>query len=486
VLGIAATTDRRSRPDHNPGLAPQIDAELTVAERVALGRSFRKSVPRQAHAAWEAASDRPSIVEFMLRDAEDRVASLLPLRYERMLESPFTFFRGAASVMAFDLAGAPSTGVFVQLAGDAHLKNFGMFGSPTGRLLFDINDFDETLPGPWEYDVKRLAASAMLAARVNGFTKPQVLGATLACVRSYRQHVKRLSRMPMLAVWYEHLDPAELLREMPAAERGAARDALKKARQRTDLRAAARLTELVAGKPRILDRPPLLDHGPFPSFDEAVVIAMLQDYKRSLPYDRRQLLERYRYADFARKVVGVGSVGTHDYVVLLEGSGASGSDPLILQLKQASSSCLEPYWGAADFGNHAERVVSGQQLVQAASDILLGWSRNERTGRCFYWRQLWDHQIGLEPTAMSPAQLESYGAFCGWALARSHARSGAAARISGYLGTRDTFDRAIASFAALYADQSERDHAALQNAVEHGRLAQPESVSPAPPPDTAA
>jgi uncharacterized protein (DUF2252 family) len=458
-------------PGRNAGLAPYIDAEMTVAERITMGRSFRKDTPRQSHAHWERAKDRPSVVTFMQLDAEDRIPELLSIRYERMLESPFAFFRGAASVMAFDLADAPSTGVYVQLGGDAHLKNFGVFGSPTGRLVFDLNDFDETLPGPWEYDVKRLGASATIAARVNGFDDRQVLRATLASVRSYREQIGRLALKPMLAVWYEYIDPAALLRAMPIARRESTRSALKKAQARTHLHAASRLTETRGGTLRLVDRPPLIAHGPFPNFDQGVVAKMLLEYNRSLRYDRRQLLHRYRYADFARKVVGVGSVGTHDYIVLLEGSGGGGGDPVILQMKQASRSCLEPYFGSGEYENHAERVVNGQQLSQAVSDVLLGWSTNEQTGRCFYWRQLWDHRGSLEPSAMTPPELTVYSAFCGRALACSHARSGAAARIKGYLGDGDAFDRAIARFAATYADQAEQDHAELRDAYERGLLA---------------
>ena len=454
----------------NPGVAPGVDAELTAEQRLALGKSLRKQVRRRAHAAWQPAADRPSVVEFMRRDDEGRLDSLLPIRYQRMSESAFAYFRGSASVMAFDVAGAPSTGVYVQLAGDAHLLNYGILGSPTGRLLFDVNDFDETLPGPWEYDVKRLAASATIASRANSLDESTARAVTLSSVRSYRLHTARLAGEPMIAVWDGHADAEELVKSLPAADRAAASKTLRKAEKRSDLQAAEKLSVIVDGKAQIVDRPPLVDHGPFPDFDEDVVVAMLQEYGRSLSSDRRQLLERYRYADFALKVVGVGSVGTHDYAVLLEGSGGSGEDPLLLQLKEAKASCLEPYFGSSGTQNHAERVVYGQRICQSASDVLLGWSHDAATGRSYYWRQLWDHKGSFEPSAMSFQELQSYVAFCGRSLAYAHARAGAAGRISGYLGRSDVFDRAIADFAALYADQMERDHAALVAALDDGRL----------------
>jgi uncharacterized protein (DUF2252 family) len=436
------------------------------------GRAARRAVPRGSHAGWEPAPDRPDPVDLLEHQAEGRVEELMPIRYARMMASPFTFMRGSAVVMANDLAGTPKTGIRAQLCGDAHLLNFGAYASPERALLFDLNDFDETLPGPWEWDVKRLAASFVVAGRDNGFDAADCYGAAQASVASYRQRMAEFSEMGELEVWYSRVGEAEvkgLLSSTRAGKRTTKKLSknVRKARGRDSLQALSKLTRVVDGRRRIIDDPPLLVRIPEGDEVRTQINAILESYKRTLQEDRRHLLERYRFVDAARKVVGVGSVGTRAYVVLLEGHDRD--DPLFLQVKEAGASVLEGHIPSGTHEHHGHRVVAGQRLMQAASDIFLGWFRGTE-GRDFYWRQLKDMKGSAKVEDMSPDELALYAGVCGWALARAHARSGDRVQIAAYLGKSDRFDRAVADFAVAYADQNERDYAALCAAVEAGRL----------------
>jgi uncharacterized protein (DUF2252 family) len=409
------------------------------------------------------------------------VPELVPIRYGRMLVSPFTFFRGAAYLMAADLAEAPRTGLEVQLCGDAHLSNLGTFSAPDRRLVFSLNDFDETLPGPFEWDVKRLVASFAVAGRDRGFKTKQRHTINLTLVRAYREAMKSFAQMRTLDVWYARQDVDAFARQwagqlstkrLKRFERNVA-----KARAKDSLRAFDKLTEIVDGEPRFVSDPPVLvpveelvRPGEVDQIDE-VMQTVIHSYQRTLTPDRRRLLERFRYVHAARKVVGVGSVGTRAWVMLLTGRDAE--DPLLLQFKEAGTSVLEPFLGKSKFGNHGQRVVEGQRLTQAASDVLLGWIRQpglDGEERDFYIRQLWDGKGSALIELMDPATMAVYAEICGWALARAHARSGDAAAMAGYLGSGDSFDRALASFAEAYADQNERDYAALREAVDSGRI----------------
>jgi uncharacterized protein (DUF2252 family) len=450
-----------------PDLAP-------VAERVAAGRALRERVPRSSHAGWTPATDRPDPVTLLEEQSAGRVPELLPIRYRRMLTSPFTFLRGSAVVMAADLARTPYTGIQVQACGDAHLANFGVFATPERNVVFDINDFDETLPGPWEWDLKRLAASFVVAGRHRGFDQATNRTAVLAMLWVYGTRMRELAAMRTLEVWYSRLDADQLLNALKGAQHKAVAKGLDKARLRDSIQAQAKLTEVVDGRRRIIDAPPLIkrvdldDEGEF-------VRNTLEDYARSMQPDRHTLLSRYRFVDAAHKVVGVGSVGTLCLIVLLE--GRADDDPLFLQLKQATTSVLERHLHRSRWRNHGQRVVEGQRMTQAASDIFLGWTRG-RGGehRHFYWRQLRDVKGSADLETIQPAGLVLYGEACGAALARAHARSGDAAMITGYIGTGGSFADAIADFAERYADQTERDHAALAAAVKKGRLEAVEDV----------
>jgi uncharacterized protein (DUF2252 family) len=453
---------------------------MDAAERVASGRAARSAAPRSSHAAWEPAAGRADPVAILERQAASRVPELVPIRYGRMSASPFAFFRGAAAVMAADLATTPVSGLRVQACGDAHLSNFGAFAAPDRRLVFDLNDFDESLPGPWEWDVKRLAASFAIAGRENGFKRKRRQEATLTAVRSYREAMRAFAGQTNLEVWYSRLDVEEALGEIEDAEPEVARRARRgvdKARSKDSLRALAKLSRTVDGEPRIRSEPPLLvpvaDLVGAGEEDEvrAGLDTVLASYRESLPADRRQLLDGYRLRDIARKVVGVGSVGTRAWVLLL--TGADDDDPLFLQAKEAEASVLEPYAGASRFDNHGRRVVEGQRLMQAASDIFLGWCPVvglDGRERHFYVRQLWDWKRSAEVESLTPPGLEIYARICGWTLARAHARSGDRLAIAAYLGAGDSFDGAIAEFSEAYADQSERDHAALLAAIDSGRI----------------
>jgi len=434
------------------------------------GRAARRAVPRGSHADWKPAPDRPDPVDLLETQARDRIQELMPIRYARMMASPFAFMRGSAIVMANDLASTPKTGIQTQLCGDAHLLNFGAYASPERALLFDLNDFDETLPGPWEWDIKRLAASFVVAGRDNGFDAADCREAAQASVASHRQRMAEFSEMGELEVWYSRVGAEEVSGLLSDAKKKTTKKlnkALRKARGHDSLQALSKLTRVVDGRRMINDDPPLLVRLPEGDDIRAQVYAILESYKRTLQDDRRHLLDRYRFVDTARKVVGVGSVGTRAYVVLLEGRDED--DPLFLQVKEAGASVLENYVKSNTYEHHGHRVVAGQRLMQAASDIFLGWFRGTG-GRDFYWRQLKDMKGSANVESMSPDELVLYSGLCGWTLARAHARSGDRAQIAGYLGKGERFDRAIAEFAQAYADQTERDHAALCAAVKSGRL----------------
>src|SRR5829696_2771286 len=463
-----------------PNLSPQAPGATADSGRASpdyqqrhdRGRVARREVPRGAHAGWAPAPDRPDPVDLLEAQARDRIEDLMPIRYSRMMASPFAFMRGSAIVMAQDLAGTPKTGIRAQLCGDAHLLNFGAYASPERALLFDLNDFDETLPGPWEWDIKRLAASFVVAGRDNGFDAADCREAAQASVASYRQRMAQFSEMGELEVWYSRVGAEEvsgLLSDARSRKKTAKklRKTVRKARGRDSLQALSKLTRVVDGRRMINDDPPLLVRIPEGDDIRVQVNAILESYKRTLHEDRRHLLDRFRFVDTARQVVGVGSVGTRAYVVLLEGRDEN--DPLFLQVKEAGASVLENYVKSNTYEHHGQRVVAGQRLMQAASDIFLGWFRG-REGRDFYWRQLKDMKGSAEVERMSSDELLLYATLCGWALARAHARSGDRVQIAGYLGKSERFDGAIAEFAQVYADQTERDHAALCAAVKSGRL----------------
>jgi uncharacterized protein (DUF2252 family) len=454
--------------DQDPNLSPGVAA--SYQKRHERGRAARRVVPRSGHAGWATAPDRPDPVDLLETQARDRLADLLPIRYARMTASPFAFMRGAAIVMANDLASTPRTGIRVQLCGDAHLLNFGAYASPERALLFDVNDFDETLPGPWEWDVKRLATSVVVAGRDNGFDAADCRRAAQASVASYRRRMAEFSEMGELKVWYSRVGEEEVRGLLSGARKKTAKrldKAVRKARGRDSLQALSRLTRVVDGRRIISDDPPLLVRIPEGDEIRVQINAILESFKRTLQDDRRHLLDRYRFVDTARKVVGAGSVGTRAYVVLLEGRDEG--DPLFLQVKEAGPSVLEGYVPSSAYEHHGHRVVAGQRLMQAASDIFLGWFRG-REGRDFYWRQLRDMKGSADVEGMSPDELVLYAGLCGWALARAHARSGDRAQIAGYLGKSERFDGAIANFAESYADQTERDHAALCAAVKSGKV----------------
>jgi len=405
-----------------------------------------------------------------------RLKELLPLRYSRMLESPFAFLRGAANVMVADLATMPASGLLVQACGDAHLANFGIFGTPERNLVFDVNDFDETLPGPWEWDVMRLATSVVVAGRSSQFSDADAVAAASAAVQSYRLCMWAYARMRHLEVWYSQIKSSAVANVLPTISQATIRRRLKQARRRDNLQAFDRLTTVIDGQVRMIEDPPLLTH----THEDVLggsIDELYRHYLDTVPDDRRVLLERYRIVDAARKVVGVGSVGTRCHVLLLLGN--DDDDPLFLQVKEAVASVLEPHVRPSAYANHGQRVVRGQQLTQAASDLFLGWGRIG--SRDFYLRQLRDMKGAVHIGSMPPDEMSAYAALCGWALARAHARTGDAVAISGYLGTGDVFDRAITAFAQVYADQTERDHQELVAAVRNGRIvADAGSLTPAP------
>jgi uncharacterized protein (DUF2252 family) len=452
---------------------------LSNEQRVARGRAARENVPRSSHGVWEPPANRDDPIELLEAQAETRLGELVPIRHGRMLVSPFSYFRGAALPMASDLAAMPSSGLTVQACGDAHLSNFGIFGSPERHLFFDVNDFDETAVGPWEWDLKRLAASLEVAGRENGFTKRERTGIVRRAVRSYRETMREFAGMPMLGVWYAHLDMDELLprfrsllnpRRTPSVWR-----AIAKARAHDSHQAFEKLCQVQAGEPRIISDPPLITpveecvEGIDASVIEQNMSKIMSSYRRTLAPNRRHLLDHYRFAHLARKVVGVGSVGTDAWILLLLDDHDA---PLFLQIKQAEASVLERFTRKSKFANHGQRVVAGQRLMQAASDIFLGWERFDwgEDRRDYYIRQLRDWKGSADIQGMTAEGMELWGLMCGWTLARGHARSGDRVAIASYLGKGDAFDRAIADLAVAYAEQNERDYSALQDAVASGRL----------------
>jgi uncharacterized protein (DUF2252 family) len=466
--------------DHSQGGAP---VHLSVAERIARGKAARAKVPRRSHAGFEPGPTRPDPIQQLERQAQTRVPELVPIRYGRMLVSPFTFFRGAAKIMASDLATTPRSGFDVQCCGDAHLSNFGVFASPDRRLVFDINDFDETHPGPWEWDVKRLAASMLIAARDNEYRVPEQEQVVLATVGTYRTAMREFAAMDNLAVWYARME-IETLLEQRAAElrpetvKQTARQ-LARARTRDSTHALSKLTHTVDGAARIIDQSPLIVPidvlTPGAGRDELFgrLSRLLAAYRETLGVHRQVLLDQFQLSDFARKVVGVGSVGTQAWIALLV--GRDGDDPLFLQVKQAEASVLEEFLAPSQFANHGERVVTGQRLMQSASDIFLGWLRNDETDPGnpvdFYGRQLKDWKGSAEIDQMAAPDMIGYGRLCGWTLARAHARTGDRVAIAAYLGAGANFDEALLEFADAYAVQNERDYAQLADAVLAGRIA---------------
>jgi len=441
----------------------------TAAFRRDAGKALRKKVSRRSHAEWSPAADRPAPISLMEEQNQTRLQHLIPLRFERVSASPFTFLRGTAIVMAADLAATPVSGIHVQMCGDAHLNNFGIFATPERNQVFDLNDFDETLPGPWEWDVKRLAASIVIAGRNNGFSRDVNRQAVLSCMASYRQHMWEYGDMRHLEVWYSRIDYASSLEAVNESFRWWVDKQRARAVRRTHVELLPKLTQEVNGQVLIKPEPPLLTRLKDDELTR-MLSALVEEYRTTLREDRHVLLSKYNYVDVVHKVVGVGSVGTRCYVALLLGNGSN--DPLFLQIKEARASVYEPYVGRSTFSNHGERVVMGQRLMQASSGIFLGWTRLGPID--FYIRQLRDMKLSVDISTLSEGGFNEYAKFCGWALARAHARSGDPAMISGYLGQKDVFDQAIATFAELYADQAERDHAAL---VAYLRTAQPSTLS---------
>jgi uncharacterized protein (DUF2252 family) len=484
-------------------------AHPSVDERTARGREAARLTPPSIHSGWKPVGDRPDPVVLLEAQNLTREQDLVPVRHGRMMVSPFTFYRGAAKIMAADLADTPVAGLDVQLCGDAHLSNFGLFASPERKLLFDLNDFDETLPGPFEYDVKRMVASFTIAARNNGFSKADARAATLAAVTAYREAMASFAQMGTMDVWYAHMDEDEVMsgvrgavaeaakgkkgkkgkdgkdgkdgKEAKRAGRGAEKTR-EKAHTRDSLQALSKLSELVDGKYQIVSQPPIV----VPERDLAATYGFSADeadqaireqfraYRATLQDDRRALLERFEIADMARKVVGVGSVGTRAFIVLLQGRDAR--DPLFLQIKEATASVLEEHLGRSNYRQHGERVVQGQRMMQAASDIYLGWTKGVDVRRHFYWRQLRDMKGSAVVETMVPVALNFYARICGWTLARAHARSGDPVAIAEYLGASDAFDQSITDFSLAYADQNEQDYQEFVNAVQSGRLQALEGV----------
>ncbi len=467
---------------------------MSEAECKAKGKEARTKVPRDSHATFEPASDRPDPVWLLEEQATTRVQELVPIRYGRMLVSPFTFFRGAALIMASDLSTTPCSGLTAQICGDAHLSNFGVFGSPERQLVFDCNDFDETNPGPWEWDVKRLAASVVVAGRHRGHSKAVRSSAIVALGQTYRESMRQMATMSNLDVWYYHIDVSEVLTalESQATASGSKTQArmaatatklVEKARTKDSLRALDKLTHVVDGQRVFISDPPLLVpiEELFPQVEFEQVESMFKDilrrYRQTLATDRRHLLEQYRFSQMARKVVGVGSVGTRAWVILLH--GASHEDILFLQAKEAEASVLERFTKKSQYSNHGARVVAGQRLMQASSDIFLGWQRADGVdGRThdYYVRQLQDWKGSIDTETMVPQGLEAYGKLCALTLARAHARSGDRFAMAAYLGNNATFEKALAKFAESYADQNERDYAAFAVACKSGRIHAEEGV----------
>jgi uncharacterized protein (DUF2252 family) len=454
---------------HHRGL---LDLPKAVETRMAEGRAERESVPLDAHREWAASAGRADPVGILEKQNATRVPELVPIRHGRMIVSPFTFYRGGAAIMAADLSQAPSTGLRVQCCGDAHLSNFGVFAAPDRRLVFDLNDFDETLPAPFEWDLKRLVASFVIAARDNGHRRKEQRAAARAAAEAYRKTMARAAAMRFLEVWYARVDAEELVTELKdKATVKAARKGLAKARKRTSLGSLSKFAQRADGGYRIKQQPPVIVRPPDATYGnlEQAIRQGLADYARSLSPERRLVLDHYHYVDFARKVVGVGSVGTEAFMVLLMGD--RDDDPLFLQVKEADPSVLAPYAGDGEYEQQGERVVHGQRVMQAASDPFLGWATGTGArGREFYVRQLRDMKGSAAIETMPPSRLARYGQLCGVTLARSHARSGDAAKVTGYLGDDDTFDRALEQFAVAYADQNDADYVEFTDAADEQRI----------------
>ena len=462
----------------------------TVEDRKARGKDARDRADLSSHSGWVPAQDRPDPVALLEEQNATREPDLVPVRHGRMMVSPFTFYRGAAKIMAADLKDTPTAGLDAQLCGDAHLSNFGGFASPERVLLFDLNDFDETLPGPFEYDVKRMAASFTIAARNNGFTAAQARTASLASASAYREAMLRFADMGVMEIWYSKVSAQDVLDAVGAAAREAkgsdkkqaktlqknAAKIAEKARTRDSTQALSKLAEIVDGRYRIISQPPVIvparDLPEMYGFSveeiEHMVREQFREYRASLRDDRRHLLERFEVIDIARKVVGVGSVGTRAFIVLLQGRDQQ--DPLFLQVKEATKSVLEDHLPKSHYRQAGERVVQGQRMMQAASDIYLGWSKGVQDNRFLYWRQLRDMKVSATVETMGPGTLAGYAKFCAATLARAHARSGDPVSIASYLGKKDLFDHSIADFSERYADQNDRDYAAFCDAIRSGRL----------------
>jgi len=464
-------------------------AHPTLEERQEAGKVARERAPRLSHEGWMPADDRPDPVALLVEQDGSREQDLVPVRHGRMMVSPFAFYRGAAKIMAADLKDVPRSGLDVQLCGDAHLSNFGVFASPERALLFDLNDFDETLPGPFEYDVARLAASFTIAAQNNGFSKDDARAVTEASIGAYRKAMREFAKMRTLDVWYSRLDAESLLAKAASAASKREQNALatgekvlEKARTKDSLQALSKLTEVVDGHRRIISAPPVVVpardlYGTYGMSSDEVhraVHGMLRAYRSTLTNDRRHLLERFHLVDLARKIVGVGSVGTRAWIVLLE--GRDGEDPLFLQVKQATRSVLEDHLPTSRYRQPGERVVQGQRLMQAASDIFLGWTKGVQAGIYYYWRQLRDMKGSSDPERMIPAAMGFYARACGWTLARAHARSGDAVAIAAYLGKGREFDHAMGDFAVRYAEQNERDYEVFVAAIRAGKLEATEGI----------
>jgi hypothetical protein len=463
----ALKTFELSAVEREPAV-PKVRSVMTYAERYAMGKALRERCPRKAHAAWKTPSNRRDAVQQVLDAEKGRVPDLLPLRHGRMARSAFTFYRGAALTMASDLASTPSSGVHVQCCGDAHLSNFGGFATPERKIIFSINDLDETLPAPWEWDVKRLAASFVVACRDNGVNDSAARDVAATCARTYRESTAQFSEMKTLELWYYAVEPDELI-EM--GDMNLRKRVMKRIEQERAKSAAEeifpKLVEHKGEMPIIKDQLPTIFHakGFPPGKIQQVVKDAFNEYRNTLAPSYQSLLNRYEIKDAAVKVVGIGSVGTVCWVALLM---AGEGDPLFLQIKEARASVLEPYAGASVFPNHGQRVVYGYRLMQPASDMFLGWTQVPK--RHFFLRQLRDTKIGIRVETFQRPEMDLYAKWCGRALALSHARSGSAATLSGYMGKSDTFDQAVAAFSMAYADQNEKDHSALERAVQSGKV----------------
>lgn len=455
-------------PRRTPVL-PAFDGPIpSPGDRRLAGRQLRSDTPRSSHGVWEPPTDRRDPIEVLIESNRGRVEDLVPLRYARMSVSPFTFLRGSAQVMAYDLASGASTDLEVRLCGDAHLSNFGAFASPERRLMFDLNDFDEASPGPFDWDVKRLAASVAVAGRDNGSDASETRRAVVGAVNAYRDRMRRFAEMTHLEVWYARIEMRHLLDSMRPSQRKVEERLLAKAHAKDHLRALNKLTAIVDGRRLIVDDPPMVMHSELGLADQTNrVVGMVGDYRASLSADRQALLDRYRFVDFARKVVGVGSVGTRCWIVLFQGPNGG---PLFLQAKEARQSVVSIARGTAPAAHFGQRVVEGQRMLQATSDIMLGWGTDTYDGAHYYVRQLWDAKWSADVSSMRPSAFGLYASHCGWALARAHARTGDSVAISGYIGNSERFGESIADWADAYADQTKRDHAALLAAIERGVL----------------